>query len=83
MSDWQLLESYGLQLGEGKPTFWDDGAVLFRVLAGSTEKCGIAGHKILMGGELFPMADISPVMSASIPAGSASAVSDVGRVSRD
>jgi len=36
-----------------------------------------------MGGELFPMADISPVMSASIPAGSASAVSDVGRVSRD
>ena len=30
-----------------------------------TEKCGINDHKLLMGGQLFPMADISPVMSAS------------------
>jgi len=40
----------------------------------------MADHKLLMSSGLFPTADISPVMSASIPAGSALAVSDVERV---
>jgi hypothetical protein len=48
-----------------------------------TKKRSITDHKLLMGGGLFLMADISPGMSASIPAGSALAVSDVERVSRD
>jgi len=36
-----------------------------------TEKCGIADHELLTGGGLLLMADISPDMSASIPAGPA------------
>jgi len=36
-----------------------------------TEKCLIADHKLLTGGGLFVMANITPDMSASIPAGSA------------
>jgi hypothetical protein len=43
----------------------------------------MADHKLLMSSGLFPTADISPVMSASIPAGSVLAVSDVERVSRE
>ena len=34
-----------------------------------TEKCSIADHKLLTGGGLLLMADISPDMSASILAG--------------
>jgi hypothetical protein len=48
-----------------------------------TEKCGIADHKLVTGGGLLLMADISPVMSASIPARFALAASDVEGVSRD
>jgi hypothetical protein len=44
------------------------------------EKCGSTDHKLLMGRRVVPIADISPVMSASIPAGSALAVSEVERV---
>jgi hypothetical protein len=47
------------------------------------EKTGMTASKPLTRGGLFLMADISPDMSASIPAGSALAVSDVERVSRD
>jgi hypothetical protein len=47
-----------------------------------TEKCSIADHKLLTGGGLLLMADISPDMSASIPPVRL-AVSDVERVSRD
>jgi len=36
-----------------------------------------------MGGQLFPVADINPVMSASIPARFGLAVADVERASRD
>ena len=35
------------------------------------KKCGITDHKLLMGGGIFLMGDISPIMSASIPADSA------------
>jgi hypothetical protein len=48
-----------------------------------TKKCGINGHKLLIRRRVLSIADISPVMSASIPAGSALAVSDVERVYRD
>jgi hypothetical protein len=47
------------------------------------EQYDITAHKVLTGDGLSLAADISPDMSASIPTGSALAVSDVERVSRE